>query len=272
MNIDWKPIVMKLYETGSVWGLRLIGGLVLLLVGRMVVSMLNRTCRNLMLKAKLDETLVGFLGTIIHVSLIVLLWLMVLGQLGVQTTSFIAVVGAAGLAIGLALQGTLANVGAGVLLIAFRPFQVGHWIEGGGIAGTVKEIGIFQTIITTGDNKVIIVPNARLTGDSITNFSVSATRRVDLVFGISYGDSIDRAREIIASEIAANELILRDPEPMIVVSSLGDSSVNITVRVWVNTPDYWKVNFAMLERVKKAFDAGGVVIPFPQTDVHLHQA
>ena len=194
-----------------------------------------------------------------------------LGMLGIQTTSFIAVLGAAGLAVGLALQGSLSNFAAGVLMIIFRPFKVGDFIEGAGTAGVVEEIQIFTTQLRTPDNKTIIIPNAKLTADNIVNFSAKGTRRADMVFGIGYDDDIDKARNII-SEILSNEArILKDPPPQVAVSELADSCVNFVVRPWVDADDYWGVVFDVTEAVKKRFDAEGVNIPFPQRDVHLYE-
>jgi len=193
-----------------------------------------------------------------------------LGQLGIQTTSFIAVIGAAGLAIGLALQGSLSNFAAGFLMIIFRPFKVGDFIEGAGVAGTVEKIQIFTTQLKTPDNKTIIIPNAKLSGDNIVNFSAKGTRRVDMVFGIGYGDDMDKARKIITDVIDNDPRVLKDPPPKIAVLTLGDSSVDFAVRPWVKVPDYWDLWFDVTETIKKRFDAEGVSIPFPQRDVHVY--
>jgi len=194
-----------------------------------------------------------------------------LSQLGIQTTSFIAILGAAGLAIGLALQGSLANFAAGFLMIIFRPFKVGDFIEGAGVAGVVEQIQIFTTILRTPDNKTIIVPNAGLSNGNITNYSTKDTRRVDLTVGASYDADIRHVKQVLEGIIAADQRILPDPAPMIVVSELADSSVNFVVRVWVKSPDYWGVFFNANEQVKLRFDEEGIGIPYPQRDVHVYE-
>ena len=206
-----------------------------------------------------------------YILLLTFVILAALGQLGIQTTSFIAIIGAAGLAIGLALQGALANFAAGFLMIIFRPFKVGDFIQCAGVAGTVEEIQIFTTQLKTPDNKTIIVPNAKITSDNITNFSTKETRRVDLVFGIGYGDDIDNAKKVISDLLEKDERIMKDPPPTIAVVELADSSVNFVVRPWVKSGDYWDVHFDMTENIKKRFDAEGISIPFPQQDVHLYE-
>ena len=194
-----------------------------------------------------------------------------LGQLGIQTTSFIAIIGAAGLAIGLALQGSLSNFAAGFLMIIFRPFKIGDFIEGAGVAGVVEEIEIFTTTLKTPDNKTVIIPNAGLTSGNIVNWSAKGTRRVDLVMGIGYDDDIDKARKIMEDIMAQDDRILKDPASMIAVSELADSSVNFTVRPWAKADDYWGVYFDLTEKFKKAFDAEGINIPYPQQDVHFYE-
>jgi small conductance mechanosensitive channel len=188
-----------------------------------------------------------------------------------QTTSFIAVIGAAGLAVGLALQGSLANFAAGFLMIIFRPFKVGDYIEGAGIAGTVESIQMFTTQLKTPDNKTVIVPNAKITGDNIVNWSSKGTRRVDLVIGIGYGDDIDKAKQIMMDVLTKDQRVLKDPAPQVAVLELADSSVNFVVRPWVNASDYWNVYFDTTEEIKKRFDQEGVSIPFPQRDVHMYE-
>jgi small conductance mechanosensitive channel len=195
-----------------------------------------------------------------------------LAQLGIQTTSFIAVIGAAGLAVGLALQGSLANFAAGVLMVIFRPFQVGDFIEGAGVSGIVEEMQIFTTQLRTPDNKTIIIPNAKITGDNVTNYTRKDKRRVDLVIGVSYRDEIGKVKGVVADVLNGDERVLKDPAPTIAVLELGDSSVNFAVRPWVRTEDYWDVYFETTEKIKKRFDAEGISIPFPQRDVHLYQA
>jgi small conductance mechanosensitive channel len=224
-----------------------------------------------MKKSKTDETLVSFVGSLSHVALLAFVIIAALNQLGIQTASFIAVLAAAGLAIGLALQGSLANFAAGVLMIIFKPFKVDDYIEGAGVAGTVEEIQIFSTQLKTPDNKTIIVPNSKIMGDNITNYSMKGTRRVDFVFGIGYEDDIDNARQVIERIINQDERVLKDPAPMVAVSELADSSVNFAVRAWTNGGDYWPFYYDTTEKVKKQFDAEGISIPFPQRDVHVYE-
>ena len=271
MDLDFSKLLNTIYELLTVYGLRVIAAIVIFIAGRWVSLMVAKIIERIMLKSKVDETLVSFVRHLSYVGLLAFVVIAALNQLGIQTASFIAVVGAAGLAIGLALQGSLGNFAAGVLMIIFKPFKVGDFIDGGGVAGTVEKIEIFTTQLKTPDNKTIIIPNAKLTGDNITNFNVKGTRRVDFVFGIGYGDDIDKARSIIKEIIDQDERVMKEPEPAIVVSELADSSVNFTVRVWSSAADYWSVYFDTIENVKKQFDAQGVSIPFPQRDVHIYE-
>jgi small conductance mechanosensitive channel len=224
-----------------------------------------------MQKAETDPTLIGFVGNIAYFGLLTMVVIAAVGQLGVQTTSFIAVLGAAGLAIGLALQGSLANFASGVLIILFRPFRVGDFVEAGGVSGAIDEIGILMTHMHTFDNKALIIPNSQVMGTHIINYTANDTRRCDMVFGISYSDDIDKAKEVFAEVLAEDERCFKDPAPKIAVSELGDSSVNFIVRPWVKSDDYWPVYWDMQEMMKKRLEAAGITIPFPQRDVHLHQ-
>jgi small conductance mechanosensitive channel len=208
---------------------------------------------------------------LVKIGLITFVIISAAAQIGIQTASFVAVIGAVGLAIGFALQGSLSNLAAGVMLIIFKPVKVGDYIAGGDSEGIVESVGIFVTTLVTIDNKVVYVPNATLTGGNITNFTEKDTRRVDMVFGISYSDDIDKARASIDEVVSRNSKILKDPKPDILVSELGDSSVNFNVRPWVNTADYWHVYFDVHEQIKKKFDEQNISIPFPQRDVHLYQ-
>jgi len=271
MNLDFSKLLNTVYELLTVYGLRVISAVVIFIVGRWVALGVAKVIERIMIKSKVDETLVSFVRHLSYVALLAFIVIAALNQLGIQTASFIAVLGAAGLAIGLALQGSLGNFAAGVLMIIFKPFKVGDFIEGGGVAGIVENIEIFTTQLKTPDNKTIIIPNAKLTGDNITNFNVKGTRRVDFVFGIGYGDDIDKARRIIKEIIDQDERVMREPEPVIVVSDLADSSVNLTVRAWTSAADYWSFYFDTIENVKKQFDAQGVSIPFPQRDVHIYE-
>lgn len=253
----------------TVYGLKVLAGIAVFIVGRWVARGLTNAMQRLMEKGSVDPTLIKFTGNVTYIALLIFVILAALGQLGIQTTSFIAVLGAAGLAVGLALQGSLANFAAGFLMILFHPFKVGDFIEGGGVAGTVEEIQVFTTTIVTPDNKTVIVPNAKMMGDNIVNWTVKGTRRVDMVFGIGYGDDIDKARKVIADILAQDPRIFQDPSPTIAVSELADSSVNFVVRYWVKSGDYWNVYCDATEKVKKAFDANNIEIPFPQRVVHM---
>ena len=216
-------------------------------------------------------TLVSFVGNLSYVALLAFVIIAAMNQLGIHTASFIAVLAEAGLAVGLALQGSLSNFAEGVLLIIFKPFKVGDYIEGGGTAGTVEEIQIFTTQLKSPDNKAIIVPNAKMLGDNITNYTVKGTRRVELVFGIGYDDDIDKARQVIEDIIAQDNRVIKDPAPAVVVAELANSSVNFKVRVWTTADDYWGFYFDTTETVKKQFDAEGISIPFPQRDIHIYE-
>ena len=269
--MDLSNLLGKVYELLTVYGMKVVAAIIILIVGRWVARGVTNVIKNMMTKSKTDETLVKFVGSLSYIALLAFVIIAALNQLGIQTTSFIAILGAAGLAIGLALQGSLGNFAAGVLMIIFKPFKVGEYIEGAGVAGTVEEIQIFTTQLVTPDNKTIIVPNAKMTGDNITNYSVKGTRRVDFVFGIGYEDDIDKARQVIESIINADERVLKDPAPMVAVSELADSSVNFTARAWTAAGDYWSFYFDTTEKVKKQFDAEGISIPFPQRDVHMYE-
>ena len=259
--------VMKIITT---YGLDVVAAIVILIIGWIVAGWAGGFTRRSMAKTdKVDDMLAGFIAGLVKYTLLVFTVLAVLAQFGVQTTSFIAVIGAAGLAIGLALQGTLSNVAAGVMLQIFRPFKVGDFIEGGGVTGSVDTVSLFVTEMHTPDNVHIVVPNNQLWNTAIKNFSHHATRRVDFVFGIAYEDDINRASEIIQGQIDAESRALKDPESMIVVGELADSSVNLTVRVWCASGDYWGVKFDLTKAVKEALDGGGITIPYPQHTVHM---
>jgi small conductance mechanosensitive channel len=269
--MDLSNLAGKVYELLTVYGLKVVAAIIIFIVGRWVAKGVAKLIRRVMTKSKTDETLVKFVGSLAYIALLAFVIIAALNQLGIQTTSFIAVLGAAGLAIGLALQGSLGNFAAGVLMIIFKPFKVGDFIEGAGVAGTVEEIQIFTTQLKTPDNKTIIIPNSNITGDNIVNYSTKGTRRVDMVFGIGYEDDIDKAREIILDVVGKDERVMKDPAPVVLLSELADSSVNFNTRVWSSADDYWGVYFDTIEAVKKRFDAEGVSIPFPQRDVHLYK-
>ena len=266
-----EDLIQQGYALLATYGLKIVFAIIILIIGRWVARLFSKLIQRVMKKQDVDETLRSFAGNMIYYALLTFVVLAALGQLGIQTTSFIAVIGAAGLAIGLALQGSLANFASGFLMIMFRPFKVGDLIEGAGVMGTVESLQIFTTQLRTPDNKKIIVPNASLTGDNIINWSATGTRRVDMVFGIGYDDDIDKAKQLIAEILAADERVLKDPAPQVAVSELADSSVNFVARPWAKTGDYWGVFFDTTEAVKKRFDAEGISIPYPQSDVHLYQ-
>ena len=261
----------KIWELATVYGIRVIAAIAILVVGRWVAKIFKSVFKKVMTKREVDVTITSFVGSLTYYLLLTFFVVAALGQLGVQTTSLVAIVGAAGLAIALALQGSLANFAAGFLMILFRPFKVGDYIEGAGTAGTVARIHIFNTELKTPDNKTVIVPNASLTSGNIVNYSTTGTRRVDMTFGIGYGDDIDKAKAIIEEMIKADARVLPDPAPIIAVAALADSSVNIVARPWVNSSDYWGLFFDLTEGIKKRFDAEGISIPFPQRDVHVYQ-
>lgn len=223
-------------------------------------------------KREVDALISSFVSNIAYVALVAFVIIAALSKLGIQTTSFVAIIGAAGLAIALSLQSSLSNFASGVMIVAFRPFKVGDFIEAGGVAGVVEGIQIFSTQMKTGDNKAIIVPNSSIIGGNIVNYSAKDTRRVDMVFGIGYDDDIKKAKDILMKLIEEDERILKDPEPVVAVSELADSSVNFVVRPWVNSADFWAVKFDFTENVKLTFDKEGISIPFPQQDIHLHQS
>lgn len=261
-----------LMELALAYGPKVLGAIATLVIGLWIVGILVGIIKKVLVKSKVDPSLGSFLSSLASILLKVLVYISALGVLGVEMTSFIAILGAAGLAVGLALSGTLQNFAGGVMILFFKYFKVGDFIEAQGYMGTVKEIQIFVTVLTTPDNKTIIIPNGPLATGSLTNFSAQEQRRVDWTFGIAYGDDVDKAYEVLGRLIAEDERILKDPEPFMAVSALADSSVNIVVRVWVNAADFWGVHFRMNEQVYKTFDKEGLSIPFPQRDVHIHQA
>ena len=252
----------------AVWGLKILFAIAIFVIGKWIAKWLTNVSKKLMSKANVDETLTSFIGSLVYILLMVFVILAALSKLGINTTSFIAILGAAGLAVGLALQGTLANIGAAVLIIIFKPFKVGDFVEAGGAVGTVEEINMFSTIFKTGDNKVVIVPNSAVIGGKITNYSAKETRRVDWVFGIGYEDDLKLAKNVLEDIISKDERVLKEPAPLVAVSELADSSVNFTVRAWVKSADYWGVYFDVMEKVKLTFDEKGISIPYPQLDVH----
>jgi small conductance mechanosensitive channel len=266
-----EEVLAKIQELVAVYGLKALASLVILLGGRWVAKLLTKLLGSILEHRKVAPLVASFVTHMTYIGLMTFIIIAALGNLGIQTGSFIAVVGAAGLAIGLALQGSLSNFAAGVLIVIFRPFKVGDYIDGAGVAGVVKEIQIFNTILTSVDNKLIIVPNAKLTGDNIINYSANDIRRVDLTIGVGYGDDLDKVRTVLQEVLVADARVLDEPAPTIAVAELADSSVNFAVRPWCKTAEYWDVYFGLTEAIKKRFDADDICIPFPQRDVHLHK-
>lgn len=251
------------------YGITLIGAILALIIGLWVIKKITNVFGRTLVKREVDPSLVPFLRGILNALLKVSLIITIASMIGLEMTSFIAVLGAAGLAVGLALQGTLQNFAGGVIILLIKPFKVGDFIDAQGHSGTVKEIQIFNTILNTPDNKIIIVPNGDLANASVTNYSMMPTRRVDFSFGIGYDDDLEKAKSVIMDIIRADKRIHADPEPFIRLGEMADSSLNITTKVWVDAGDYWPVHFDLLERVKERFDKEGISIPYPQMDVHL---
>ncbi len=243
-------VVEILTEYGTLYGLQVVGALVILIVGWLAAKVLRSVVRRVMERAKLDSMLVSFMGHLTYIAVMTFVIIAVINRLGVQTASMIAVLGAAGLAVGFALQGSLANLAAGVMLLIFRPFNAGDFVEAAGVSGKVEELRIFTTRLVTPDNRVAIIPNAKLTGDNIINYTARGTRRVDLVIGVGYGADLKRAREVLLGVLAGDERVLEDPAPTVAVLELADSSVNLAVRPWTNADTYWDVYFATLEAAK----------------------
>ena len=257
----------------TTYGLSVIGGIVILIIGWVVAKWASASVRKVLLRSsRVDETLASFFASLVKYVILVFVVIAVLNQFGVQTASLIAIFGAAGLAIGLALQGTLSNVAAGVMLLIFRPYKLGQYVEVGGHAGSVVDLNLFTTELATPDNVQIIIPNGAIWGSSVVNYSHHATRRVDFVLGIAYSDDIELAVKTVQEVIDGDERALKDPEAQVVVGELADSSVNLTIRVWVKAADYWPLKFDFTRRFKEACDAKGLSIPFPQQDVHMHNA
>jgi small conductance mechanosensitive channel len=269
MDQQIQDIMQMVYGVLATYGINVVGALVIIVVGFMVAGWARRTLeRTLSRSGKMDPTLVRFFGSLVRYAIIAFVIIAALQRFGVEATGLVAVFGAAGLAIGLALQGTLSNVAAGVMLLMFRPFKIGDFVDTGGKVGTVKEVGLFTTELATGDNVKVIVPNGQIWGSAISNFSANPTRRVDLMMGIDYGDNIDTAMATINRVIGEESRALTDPESTVAVAELADSSVNIVVRVWVNSADYWGVRWDLTKKLKEQLEADGISIPFPQQTVH----
>jgi small conductance mechanosensitive channel len=252
------------------FGINAILAVVIFFVGRWLVNLTVKVVKKMMAAADIEDTLEHFLGNLLYYMLMAAVVIATINQLGVETTSLLAVVAAAGLAIGLALQGSLSNFASGVMIVGFRPYKVGDFIEAGGVSGTVEQVQIFTTVLRTGDNRQVIVPNSQIMAGDITNFSANPTRRVDLVAGCSYDDDLDHVRKVLEGIVADDDRVLDEPATSIAVTELGDSSVNFIVRPWVKSGDYWAVRCDMTEQIKKRFDAEGLSIPYPQRDVHVY--
>jgi small conductance mechanosensitive channel len=271
MNVDMEQILGALTTWATEYGLRVIGAIVLLVIGRMAAGVIKGVVRRGLEKASVDATLVPFLSKGVYYLVQAVVVIAVLNLFGVQTASLVAVLGAAGLAVGLAMQGTLSNFAAGVMLLIFRPFKVGDFIDASGTMGSVEEIGIFATTLKSPDNVKIIVSNSQIYGSIIKNFNGYDTRRIDLVAGISYDDNIQVALDTLHKVIAADDRVLAEPAPQIAVSNLGDSSVDIVVRPWCKGSDYWALRFDLTRAIKEELEAAGCSIPYPQQDVYMHQ-
>ncbi len=254
------------------WGINIVFALAIFIVGRFITKAIVKLIRKILHKTGMDVILINFVSSIVKSALLLFIIIAALDQLGVDTTSLIALLGAAGLAVGLALQNSLQNFASGVMLIIFRPFKTGDYVEAGGTAGIVESITIFNTVMRTGDNREVIVPNGAIYNGNITNYSTRPTRRIDMVFGIGYEDDIKKAKEIMLNILNMDERILQEPEPLVAVDELADSSINFVVRPWVNTADYWPVKFDLTEKIKLAFDENGISIPYPQMDVHIDKS
>ena len=263
--------VQNIVTLMSTWGLQLIGALAVLIIGRFLCNVARKSIRRAMEARKVDPSLIPFFSNLVYFILLAAVVIAVLGLFGIETTSLVAVLGTAGLAIGLALQGTLSNFSSGVMLLLFRPFHVGDYIETSGVAGTVAEIGVFSTTLHTPDNVKIIVPNSGIFGATIKNYSANDTRRNDIVLGVSYDDDLSTAITVVNSVLGKDSRVLSEPAPVVAVSELADSSVNLVVRPWCRKEDYWALRFDLIRSLKEELEKGGCSIPYPQRDVHLHR-
>ena len=267
--MNFEEIFALIIEYISLYGLKVIAAIGIFIIGKWLAKKMTALAKSMMGKASIDETLISFAGNIIYGLALAFVAIASLSQLGVETTSLAAIIAAAGLAIGLALQGSLSNLAAGVMIILFRPFKIGDYVEAGGTAGTVEEISIFTTIFKTPDNRQVIVPNNAITAGNITNVSAKPERRVDLTVGVGYNDDLAKVKDILSKVVSADNRVLKDKEVTIAVSELADNSVNLVVRPWVKSEDYWGVYFDLTETIKTTFDKEGVSIPYPQRDLHI---
>jgi small conductance mechanosensitive channel len=266
---DLSTLATTVQELVATWGLRALGALAIVLLGRLVAGWVRGLTARGLERARFDATLVPFLANLAYAGLLTFVILAALQVLGIPTSSAIAVLGAAGLAVALAFQGTLSNFSSGVMLLTFRPFKVGDFVEAAGVSGTVREVGVFFSVLHTPDNIRVVVPNSKISGEIIKNYTTNENRRVDLVMGVGYDDDLDLAIRTIHDIVAAEERILAEPAPLVAVDALGASSVDLVVRPWVSTPDYWNVRRDLIKALKEGLEAAGCTIPYPQRDVHL---
>ncbi len=269
--MDWKLIFVQAQELALAYGLKIIYAILIFVFGRFLIKLLIKGLRKVLVRSKLDPTLTIFCLNLAYFSLLVFVAIAALGQIGIQTTSIVAVLGAAGLAIGLALQGSLSNFASGILIIILKPFKLGDFIDGGGASGIVQNIGMINTSLLTPDNKLISIPNSNIMGGAVTNFSAENQRRMDLVIGVGYDDDIRKVEKVLCHILDNEERILKEPAYRVGVLELADSSVNFAVRPWVKTSEYWDVYFDLMKQIKLVLDANGITIPYPQRDIHLHQ-
>lgn len=270
MDTNFEEVLQHLYSLLVEYGLKIVGAVLTLALGMWVVGRLTKLFSKTLTKRGVDPTIIPTLRGVVKFILVAILIVACAGIIGIQPTGLVAVLGAAGLAIGLALQGSLANFAGGILILTLKPFKAGDYVDIDGTGGTVNGVSIINTVLKTPDNRTIFLPNGKVASANITNFSAEPTRRWDKVFGIGYGDDFDKAKDVIMKLIEQDERFHKDPAPFVRVGNLGDSSVDITVRAWVDTAEYWNVNWDMIENVKKEFDKQGISIPFPQRDVHLY--
>lgn len=271
IGFDVAGLMSQAQTLGVDFGVRIIVALLIFYIGRMIARSLSKGVRKVLAAREVDKILETFVSNLVYWALLVVVIIAAIDRLGIETTSLIAVMGAAGLAVGLALQGSLSNFAAGVLIVIFRPYRVGDFVEAAGVSGSVEQVQILTTILKTPDNKQIIVPNSAIMSSIITNFSANETRRVDLTIGVSYDDDLDKVQKTLQEIVDADERILKDPACVIRVHELADSSVNFVVRPWVASGDFWNVYWDLTETIKKRFDHDGISFPFPQQDVHIHQ-
>lgn len=258
-------------QYGTEYGIKVLGSLLIFLIGRWISSKIVTLIKKGMEKAHIDQTLISFVGNGTYVALIIVVVVAAIGNLGVQTTSFVAVFGAAGLAVGLALKDTLSNVGAAILIIFFKPFKVGDYIEASGVQGVVQAMNLFSTTLTAADNRSVIIPNGALIAGNIINYTSNARRRIDMVFDIDYKDDLKLSKEVVLNVLLTHPKVLKDPVPVVVVGALGDNSVQLYARPWVDAQEYWDIKFEITESVKLEFDKHNISIPFPQMDLHVRR-